>query len=137
MLSKAIRKAFPPEFINRVDEQVFFSPLTRDNIEKIIDIELKGLRHRVREAGFELVVTAAAKRFVAEEGYDPNYGARPLKRAIQKYIEDPVSEQIIAERMLGKDGKGGKIRVGLSKADIHELEVHFVDNVKKSPVGSL
>ena len=137
VLSKAIRKAFPPEFINRVDEQVFFSPLTRDNIEKIIDIELKGLRHRVREAGFELVVTAAAKRFVAEEGYDPNYGARPLKRAIQKYIEDPVSEQIIAERMLGKDGKGGKIRVGLSKADIHELEVHFVDNVKKSPVGSL
>ena len=137
VLSKAIRKAFPPEFINRVDEQVFFSSLTRENIEKIIDIELKGLKRRVREAGFELVVTAAAKRFVAEEGYDPNYGARPLKRAIQKYIEDPVSEQIIAERMLGRDGNGGKIRVGLSKADIHELEIHFIDNIKKSPVGSL
>ena len=137
VLSKAIRKAFPPEFINRVDEQVFFNPLTREDIEKIIDIELKGLKRRVREAGFELVVTAAAKRFVAEEGYDPSYGARPLKRAIQKYIEDPVSEQIITERMLGRDGKGGKIRVGLSKADIHELEVHFVDHVKKSSVGSL
>ena len=137
VLSKAIRKAFPPEFINRVDEQVFFNPLTREDIEKIIDIELKGLKRRVREAGFELVVTAAARRFVAEEGFDPNYGARPLKRAIQKYIEDPVSEQIITERMLGRDGKGGKIRVGLSKADIHELEVHFVDHIKKSSVGSL
>ena len=134
VLSKAIRKAFPPEFINRVDEQVFFSPLNRDNIEKIIDIELKGLKQRVRDAGFELVVTAAAKRFVAEEGYDPNYGARPLKRAIQKFIEDPVSEQIIAERMLGRNGKGGKLRVGLSKADVHELEVHFVDHVKKCTV---
>ena len=80
------------------------------------------------------MVTAAAKRFVAEEGYDPNYGARPLKRAIQKYIEDPVSEQIIAERMLGRNGNGGKLRVGLSKADIHELEVHFVDHVKKGSV---
>ena len=134
VLSKAIRKAFPPEFINRVDEQVFFNPLTREDIEKIIDIELKGLKRRVREAGFELTVTAAAKRFVAEEGYDPSYGARPLKRAIQKYIEDPVSEQIIAERMLGRDGNGGKLRVGLSKADIHELEVHFIDHVKKSSV---
>ena len=130
VLSKAIRKAFPPEFINRVDEQVFFNPLTREDIEKIIDIELKGLKTRVREAGFELAVTASAKRFVAEQGYDPNYGARPLKRAIQKYIEDPVSEQIIAERMLGRSGKGGRLRVSLSKTDIHELEVHFIDQVK-------
>lgn len=137
VLSKAIRKAFPPEFINRVDEQVFFNPLTRENIEKIVDIELKGLRSRVREAGYELVVTAAAKRFVAEEGYDPNYGARPLKRAIQKYVEDPVSEQIIVERMLGRENKGGKIRVGSGKSDLHELEVHFVDHVKKGPVGCI
>lgn len=136
LLSKAIRKAFPPEFINRVDEQIFFNPLTRGNIEKIIDIDLKGLKSRVREAGFELTVTAAAKRFVAEKGYDPDYGARPLKRAIQKYIEDPVSEQIIAERMLGGSGKRGRLRVGLSKTDVHELEVHFVDYVKESPVGS-
>ena len=75
-------------------------------------------------------MTASAKRFVAEQGYDPNYGARPLKRAIQKYIEDPVSEQIIAERMLGRSGKGGRLRVSLSKTDIHELEVHFIDQVK-------
>lgn len=115
IMEKAVKKAFPPEFINRVDEQVFFNSLTKDDIEKIIDIELKNLKARVKEAGFDLNVTPAAKRFVAEEGYDPNYGARPLKRAIQKYIEDPVSEQIISERMLGGKRKGGKLRISLTK----------------------
>lgn len=117
VLEKAVRKAFPPEFINRVDEQVFFNPLTRDDIEKIIDIELKGLKKRVREAGFELRITPAAKRFVADEGYDPNYGARPLKRAVQRYIEDPVSEHIIAGRIIaGKKGiMHARIRVSMGK----------------------
>ena len=117
ILEKAVRKAFPPEFINRVDEQVFFNPLTKEDIEKIIDIELKDLKSRVKEAGFEISVTPAAKRFVAEAGYDPSYGARPLKRAIQKYIEDPVSEHIIADRMLSgkKDSGHSRIRVSLSE----------------------
>ena len=84
VLEKAVRKAFPPEFINRVDEQIFFNSLTRENIEKIIDIELKGLKKRVKDAGFDLTVTSAAKRLVADSGYDPSYGARPLKRAIQR-----------------------------------------------------
>ena len=117
VLEKAVRKAFPPEFINRVDEQVFFNPLTREDIEKIIDIELKGLKERIKEAGFDFKVTAAAKRFTADAGYDPSYGARPLKRAIQKYIEDPVSEHIIADRMLSGKNAGNKkcIRVSLAK----------------------
>ena len=116
VLEKAVKKAFPPEFINRVDEQVFFNSLTKENIEEIIDIELKGLKKRVMDAGYELSVTAAAKRFVADAGYDPSYGARPLKRAIQKYIEDPVSEHIIASRMLqGKKAANQvRIRVGMS-----------------------
>ena len=118
VLEKAVRKAFPPEFINRVDEQVFFNSLTRENIEKIIDIEIKGLKTRVAEAGFELNVTPAAKKFVADQGYDPKFGARPLKRAVQKYIEDPVSEEIIADRMLGGRHNGGKIRVGLTRNSI-------------------
>ena len=134
VLEKAVKKAFPPEFINRVDEQVFFSALSKEDIEKIIDIELRGLKRRVKEAGFDLVVTAAAKRFVAEEGYDPSYGARPLKRAIQKHIEDPVSEQIITDRMMGGKRREGKLRVSLSKTDVHKLEVHFIDHVDKSPV---
>jgi len=117
ILEKAVKKAFPPEFINRVDEQIFFNSLTREDIEKIIDIELKGLRKRVKEAGYDLTVTPSAKRFVAEEGYDPSYGARPLKRAIQKHIEDPVSEHIIMSRMLSgkKPEEHSKIRVGLSE----------------------
>ena len=115
VLEKAVRKAFPPEFINRVDEQVFFNPLTKEDIGKIIDIELKGLKTRVRDAGFDLNVTPAAKRFVADAGYDPSYGARPLKRAIQKYIEDPVSEHIITDRMFSGGHGNGKLRVSLSK----------------------
>ena len=116
VLEKAVRKAFPPEFINRVDEQIFFNSLTKEDIEKIIDIELKGLKSRVKEAGFELNVTPAAKRFVAEAGYDPSYGARPLKRAIQKHIEDPVSEHIIMSRMMSgkKELTHSKIRVSIS-----------------------
>ena len=115
VLEKAVKKAFPPEFINRVDEQVFFNPLTKEDIAKIIDIELKGLKSRVREAGFDITVTTAAKRFVADAGYDPSYGARPLKRAIQKYIEDPVSEHIITDRMFGEGNGNKKLRVCLSK----------------------
>ena len=115
VLEKAVRKAFPPEFINRVDEQVFFNSLTRNDIERIIDIELKGLKSRVAEAGFELTITPAAKKFVADAGFDPKYGARPLKRAVQKHIEDPVSEAIITDRMNGGKHSDGKIRVGLSK----------------------
>ena len=117
VLEKAVKKAFPPEFINRVDEQIFFNSLTKENIGKIIDIELKGLKKRVKDAGFDLTVTSAAKRLVADSGYDPSYGARPLKRAIQRYIEDPVSEHIITGRMLaGKNGlEYTKIRVSLSE----------------------
>ena len=129
VLEKAVKKAFPPEFINRVDEQVFFSSLTKEDIASIIDIELKGLKKRVKEAGYEVNITAAAKRFVADAGYDPSYGARPLKRAIQKYIEDPVSEHIIAGRMLGKHSgtspEGGRIKVSLTK-DKENVMVEWV-----------
>ena len=115
ILEKAVRKAFPPEFINRVDEQVFFRALDKEDIEKIIDIELKELKQRVSEAGFNLNVTPSAKRFVADAGYDPSYGARPLKRAVQRHIEDPVSEQIIADRMSGGSHSGATLRVSMSK----------------------
>ena len=116
VLEKAVRKAFPPEFINRIDEQIFFNSLTKEDIGRIIDIELKALKKRVKDAGFDLTVTSAAKRLVADLGYDPSYGARPLKRAIQRYIEDPVSEHIITGRMLaGKKGLShDRIRVSLS-----------------------
>lgn len=119
VLEKAIRKSFPPEFINRVDERIFFNALTKEDIEKIIDIELKDLRSRAEEAGYKLVVTPSAKRFIADAGFDPAFGARPLKRAAMKYVEDPVSEFIISDRILqGRRKKGSSglrtLRVGLT-----------------------
>ena len=119
VLEKAIRKSFPPEFINRVDERIFFNALTKEDIEKIIDIELKDLRARAEEAGYKLVVTPSAKRFIADAGFDPAFGARPLKRAVMKYVEDPVSEFIISDRILqGRRKKGSSVlrtlRVGLT-----------------------
>lgn len=118
VVEKAVRKAFPPEFINRVDEQVYFNSLSRETIEEIIDIELKDLRERALEAGYKLTITAAAKRLVADAGYDPAYGARPLKRAVMRYVEDPVSEFIISDRILVSknkaDGAPRTLRVGLS-----------------------
>ena len=118
VLEKAVKKLFPPEFINRVDEKVYFNSLTREDLHKIIDLELKDLKARVQEAGYKLVVTPSAKEFVADAGYDPAYGARPLKRAVTKHIEDPVSEYIITDRMLRK-GAGGTLRVSLSKDKEH------------------
>ena len=103
-----------------MDERIFFNALTKDDIEKIIDIELKDLRARAEEAGYRLVVTPSAKRFIADVGFDPAFGARPLKRAVMKYVEDPVSEFIISDRILhGKSRKnmpGSRtLRVGLTQ----------------------
>ena len=119
VLEKAVKKAFPPEFINRVDEKIFFRPLGKEEIARIIDIELKGLKARAEEAGYRLNVTPSARKFVAEAGFDPNYGARPLKRAVMKYIEDPVSEFIIADRVLNRRKKSEnglrQLRIGLNR----------------------
>lgn len=116
ILSKAVKKAFPPEFINRIDEQVFFNSLTRHDIEKIIDIQLKDLRNRISETGFSLNVTTSARKFVADIGFDPEFGARPLKRAIQKYIEDPVAESIMLRVINnpGNEGHSDTITVGMN-----------------------
>lgn len=119
VLEKAIKKSFPPEFINRVDEQVFFNSLLREDIEQIIEIELKDLRARAEEAGYKLTITPTAKRFIAEAGFDPAYGARPLKRAVMRFVEDPVSEFIISDRILqGKKKKDRQelrvLKVGLT-----------------------
>ena len=110
ILEKSVRRIFPPEFLNRIDEQIFFNPLGRDDIGRITDIELKDLRKRVREAGFSLYIPAATRKMVLDAGFDPAYGARPLRRAIQKLIEDPVSEFIIAGSACGETdgGKAGR-----------------------------
>jgi len=95
IIEKALKKTFSPEFLNRLDEYILFNPLSKDDICKIIDIELDDLFRRIDTIGYKLSIDDKAKMFVADMGYDPQLGARPLKRAIQKYIEDPLAEAII------------------------------------------
>jgi ATP-dependent Clp protease ATP-binding subunit ClpC len=95
VIQKALKRAFAPEFLNRIDDVVLFNTLTREDIHKIIDIELQGLYQRVNMLGYEISLSDDAKDFVLEKGYDIQFGARPLKRAIQKYLEDPMAEAII------------------------------------------
>lgn len=102
VIRKALNKAFSPEFLNRIDDIITFDSLDRDAIFKIIDIELAGFRQRLEQMGYTLNITEEAKNFIADKGYDAQYGARPLKRSIQKYLEDPLAELIIVEPK-GKD----------------------------------
>lgn len=95
VLLKALNKAFSPEFLNRIDDIIMFDQLDRDSIYRIIDIELAGFTRRLKELGFTLSLTEKARDFIAEKGYDPQFGARPLKRAIQKYLEDELAELLI------------------------------------------
>ena len=95
VIKKALNKAFAPEFLNRVDDLVMFDPLSKESIYKIIDLELKGFYKRVKDLGFTINISNDAKEFIASKGYDVQFGARPLKRAIQKYLEDEMAEMII------------------------------------------
>ena len=95
VIRKALNRSFSPEFLNRVDDIITFSSLNKDDILKIVDIELEMFYKRVHELGHKLVITEAAKQYVADKGFDVQYGARPLKRAIQTYIEDPMSELLL------------------------------------------
>ena len=96
VIHKALKNAFAPEFLNRIDDVVLFNALTRNDLHKIIDIELGGLYERISGLGYQIKISPAAKDFITEKGYDVQYGARPLKRAIQKYLEDPMAEVIIS-----------------------------------------
>ncbi len=111
VIENALKKAFAPEFLNRVDDVVVFNSLGKEEIYKIIDIELKSLFSRIHGLGYEIQLTDAAKEFIAEKGYDTNFGARPLKRAIQKYLEDPVAEEILK----GELHEGDQISIDFDK----------------------
>ncbi len=95
VVENALKKAFAPEFLNRIDDVIMFNSLGKEEIHKIIDIELAKLYGRLNGLGYNVQITEEAKNFIEEKGYDAQYGARPLKRAIQKYVEDPLAEEII------------------------------------------
>lgn len=115
VISKALNRAFSPEFLNRVDDIIMFDQLEKESILKIIDIELKDYYSRVEKLGFTLNISDEAKNFMAEKGYDRNFGARPLKRSIQKYLEDELAELMLK---LNAEGKiGGSINVFYKEGD--------------------
>ena len=98
VIQNALKRTFSPEFLNRIDDVVVFNSLDEEQIFKIIDLSLANLTKRLGNMNFKLELTEEAKRFVAEKGYDPQFGARPLNRAIQKYVEDPLAEFILNEQ---------------------------------------
>ena len=110
-ITNALKKKFAPEFLNRIDEIVIFNNLSINEIHKIIDIELEKLYERITELGYKIKLTKKAKDFLAEKGFDKNYGARPLKRAIQKYLEDLIAEEILKSKI----NKGDIIQVDYKK----------------------
>jgi len=120
VIQKALKRAFAPEFLNRVDDVVIFNPLDKSHIEQIIDIELKGLYERVETLKYKLVITEQAKNFIADKGFDPQFGARPLKRAIQKYLEDEMAEAIIGNDI----SEGDTINI-----DLDETKEKIVVNI--------
>lgn len=118
VITKALNKSFAPEFINRLDEIITFDQLDTDALEKIVDIELKGLFQRVEGLGYKLDISEEAKHFVASKGYDVQFGARPLKRAIQNYIEDGIAELLLDEKAqpgdticVNKDAEGNELKM--------------------------
>lgn len=103
VIEKALKRTFSPEFLNRIDDVIIFNSLVQEDINKIIDIIMKGVIKRLNTLGFTLSLTDAAKKYIAEKGYDQQFGARPLHRAIQKYLEDPLAEEILNHTIANGD----------------------------------
>ncbi len=130
VIENALKKTFAPEFLNRIDDIVIFENLERENIHKIIDIELKHLYTRVKNLNLNITITTEAKDFIAEKGWDPQFGARPLKRAIQKYIEDNLAEEIIKTRL----NEGDQVIVDLDP-ETKEIKIVISPFVKQLAAG--
>jgi ATP-dependent Clp protease ATP-binding subunit ClpC len=124
VIEKALKRTFSPEFLNRVDDVIVFNSLSKENIFDIIDIIMKNVLGRLVNLGLNLILTAEAKTFIADKGYDIQFGARPLHRAIQKYIEDPLAEEILnfsvkeGDTLIGDfDAAQNKLVFALQKKD--------------------
>jgi ATP-dependent Clp protease ATP-binding subunit ClpC len=121
IIENALKKTFAPEFLNRIDDVIVFNALEKKHIDLIIEIELKKLYARVSELGYKLSLSDKAKAFIAEKGFDKQFGARPLKRAIQKYVEDSLAEEIITSKI----GSGDEIFMDIEEGSQElTVEVH-------------
>ena len=130
-IQSALKKTFNPEFLNRLDNVIIFNSLPRERIHEIIDLSLEKLFVRIHNLGYKIELTEKAKDFLTEKGYDPQYGARPLNRAIQKYLEDAVAEEILKGDLTDgdiivadHDGKSEelKIKVKRKKQEVGKKE---------------
>ena len=128
-IQNALKKAFSPEFLNRLDDVIVFNSLDREHIHKIIDITLSKLFKRINDIGYSVELTKKAKDFLSEKGYDPQYGARPLNRAIQKYLEDHVAEEILKGEiqegeiiLADHDGKSEELKISIKKKSTKKPE---------------
>lgn len=128
VIRKALNRQFSPEFLNRIDDIITFSSLNHECILKIIDIELKSFYQRVHELGYTLEITDAAKNYVADKGFDVQFGARPLKRSIQSYIEDPLSELLLRN----EDKSSGHLLIDLKDG---EIDAQFIESQKVENVS--
>ncbi|MDE6270635.1 MAG: AAA family ATPase, partial [Muribaculaceae bacterium] len=130
VLQKALNKAFSPEFLNRIDDIIMFDQLDRNAIFRIIDIELAGFYRRLADLGYKLTLSEEAKNYIADKGYDSQFGARPLKRAIQKYLEDPLAEMIITASLM----PGNEVVVDYDKDnDTITTAIRVSEDVDKDP----
>jgi len=111
---ESLKDSFRPEFLNRLDDIIIFKSLTKKDLLKIVDIQLESVRERLGEKGIKMTVNLPAKKYLAENGFDPEFGARPLKRLIQKVVLDKLADRIIRGEM--KDG--GKIKIGIENSEI-------------------
>jgi ATP-dependent Clp protease ATP-binding subunit ClpC len=127
IIDKALKKKFKPEFLNRIDEAIIFNSLSKENIREIINVEIKHLESRLSELKFDLDISEEALDFIAKEGYDEEYGARPLNRAIQHYVEDLVADEILTEVFV----EGDTIKIGYVKGD-EVLTIEKPKNTKKA-----
>jgi ATP-dependent Clp protease ATP-binding subunit ClpC len=123
IIESALKKSFAPEFINRIDDIIVFNTLEREDIHSIVDIELQKLLKRISDLGYTLKLSKKAKDFIADKGFDKSYGARPLKRAIQKYIEDALAEEIVNSKLSEGD---------LIKMDLNEKTQELTTKIEKS-----
>jgi len=117
-VNNELRRTFNPEMLNRIDEVIVFHPLTKDHMRQIVDLLLQRLERQLKEKRMSLQVEGDAKEFLIEQGFDPNYGARPLRRAIQRYVEDALAEEVLR----GRFGEGGTIRVRKGEGTVLEFE---------------
>ncbi|WBX71992.1 ATP-dependent Clp protease ATP-binding subunit [Tenacibaculum retecalamus] len=124
IIEGALKKSFAPEFLNRIDDVIIFNSLEREDIHKIIDIELEKLLNRIADLGYKLTLSEKAKDYIADKGFDKKYGARPLKRAIQKYIEDALAEEIVNSKLeegdtifMDLDDKDNKLIIKIEKGE--------------------